>query len=151
MVAFGNNNDPDITITCPVSCVCCFFVEKIFKESFKEVIDYIECGERSGHEVIDNLGKENSSMTKIFRFASWIMNVLGHYLLFSPLIALMTWIPLVGYFLGAIVAFAAFLFALIWGSTIHLLIMSMAWIFYRPLVGLLMLACVFGLIGLCFM
>ena len=35
------NNDPDISVACPTACCCCFLVEKLFKEGFKEVIEWI--------------------------------------------------------------------------------------------------------------
>ena len=70
------------------------------------------------------------------------MNVFGHYLLFSPIIALLAWIPLVGSLLGMIAAIAAAIFAFIWGSTLHIFILAVSWIIYRPLYGLSLLACV---------
>ena len=69
-------------------------------------------------------------------------------MLFAPIIALLKWIPLVGSLLGAIFAFAAFLFALVWATTLHFLILAISWIVYRPLYGLLLLAGVGVGIGL---
>jgi hypothetical protein len=68
------------------------------------------------------------------------MSVIGHYCLFSPIIALFAWIPLVGGLLSGVVAFAAGVFALVWASTLHFLIMGVSWLVYRPLFGILMLA-----------
>jgi cobalamin synthase len=76
------------------------------------------------------------------------MNVLGHFLLFSPIIKLMAWIPLVGWLLSSILSFAAFLFALVWGTCLHFLILSIAWIVYRPIYGILMLSISVVMIGL---
>jgi hypothetical protein len=69
----------------------------------------------------------------------WFLNITGHYLLFSPILSLLNWIPLVGKLISAIVGFAAFIFSLIWGSMLHLMVMTFAWIFYRPLFGMLLL------------
>ena len=83
--------------------------------------------------------KTNDSITNIIRLISWIICVLGYYLLFSPLITLLSWIPLIGSLLGMILGFAAFIIALIIGSLTFLLIFALAWIRYRPLLGLLIL------------
>jgi len=69
-----------------------------------------------------------------------MMSVLGHYLLFSPVINLLAWIPLVGGLLSGVVAFAVTVFALIWASMLHFLIMGVSWLVYRPLFGIIMLA-----------
>jgi len=63
-------------------------------------------------------------------------------LLFSPIIALLSWIPLVGHLLGAIFMFAAVVFALLWANTLHFLIMGISWVVYRPLYGIMMLSLV---------
>lgn len=67
------------------------------------------------------------------------MSTLGHYMLFTPLIRLLAWIPLLGWLLSNIIAFAAALFAVCWASMLHFTVMGIAWIFYRPLFGFLML------------
>lgn len=90
--------------------------------------------------------EDNRDTSTAYRLCAYFCNVLGHYLIFSPLIALFAWIPLVGKLLSSIVAFAVFIFALIWGTALHLLVMSVAWIVYRPLYGLLLLAGVIGLV-----
>ena len=68
--------------------------------------------------------------------------MVGHFLLFSPIIKLLSWIPLVGWLLAAIIKFAAIIFAVIWGSLIHLIVMCVAWIVYRPLIGVIMLVAI---------
>ena len=59
-----------------------------------------------------------------------------------PIIALLKWIPLVGWLLGGVVSAAAFLFALVVGSVLAILVIAIAWVFYRPLFGVLMLTLV---------
>lgn len=70
------------------------------------------------------------------------MNVFGHFLLFTPIIKLLAWIPLVGTLLSSVLAFAVAIFALVWGTTLHLLLMAVSWIVYRPLYGALLLTAV---------
>ena len=70
------------------------------------------------------------------------MTVIGLFFLFMPVIKLLQWIPLVGWLLGGVVGIAAFVFALIVGSTVACLVIAIAWVFYRPLIGVLMLTLV---------
>jgi len=79
------------------------------------------------------------------------MNVTGHFFLFTPIIALLKWIPLVGSLLGAIFSFAAGIFALIWGSMIHLIVLMVAWIVWRPCYGLCLLTMILLIVGIMFM
>jgi hypothetical protein len=84
----------------------------------------------------------NKGTTTCFRWCSWILSVLGHYMLFTPIIRILSWIPLVGALLSKIIAFACIIFALLWASMLHFAVMGVAWIFYRPLFGILMLLAV---------
>ena len=72
------------------------------------------------------------------------MNVVGHYLLFSPIIALFAWIPFVGWLLAGFIKIVAYVVAFLWGSMVHILVLAVAWIFYRPLYGILLLSVVVG-------
>ena len=56
--------------------------------------------------------------------------------MFSPIIALLKWIPLVGWLLGGLVSVAAFIFALVVGGTLACLMIAIAWVFFRPLIGI---------------
>lgn len=78
----------------------------------------------------------------IIRPLGIVLTDLGLYLLFSPIIALLTWIPLVGWLLGGVVAIAAIVFSLVVGTVVSLLVIALAWLVYRPLIGCLLLASV---------
>jgi len=90
--------------------------------------------------------KSNDSTTNIFRLVSWIICVLGFYLLFSPIITLISWIPLIGTLFSYILGFAAFVIALVIGSLTFLTVFALAWIRYRPLLGVLILTLIFAVI-----
>jgi len=75
------------------------------------------------------------------------LSVLGHYMLFTPIIRLIAMIPLLGAILSKTIAFACIIFALLWASMIHFFVMGVAWIFYRPLFGLLMLIGCAGIVA----
>ena len=68
-----------------------------------------------------------------------LLTIVGFYLLFQPVIQVLNWIPFVGWLLGGVVAFAAIIFSLIVGTVISCLVIALAWVFYRPLIGVLLL------------
>jgi hypothetical protein len=68
-----------------------------------------------------------------------------------PVINLLSWIPFVGYFLAYVLAFAAFMFALIWGTMLWLIILCVAWIVYRPIYGAILLGLSVSLFALMFL
>ena len=47
---------------------------------------------------------------------------------------------MVGKLLSSIISAAAAIFAFIWATALHTLILSIAWLVYRPLYGILLLA-----------
>ena len=111
------------------------------------MVDVLEYNDHSPKQLFDKLDKDNEQQTSIIRAVSWLMSVLGHFLLFSPIISLLAWIPLVGSLLAGVLAFAAFIFALVWATLLHFLIMGVSWLVYRPIFGGLLLAGVGVLIG----
>jgi len=92
---------------------------------------------------------ENDEECTNIRWISWGMSIVGHYLLFSPVIALLAWIPLVGSLLSSVVSFAVIIFALVWASLLHILILGFAWVWYRPIYGGILLATAFTVVHCC--
>jgi hypothetical protein len=69
--------------------------------------------------------KKERLSTAIFRIFSWIFNILGHFILFIPLISLMNFIPFVAYLLSKMNSTAAsFVFSLIYGSAIFSIVLT---------------------------
>lgn len=85
------------------------------------------------------MDSNNMWETSLMRWACWFFNILGHYMLFAPILALIKWIPLMGWFLHHIASWAAMLFSMTWGSMLHLLVMGVAWSYYRPVYGTIFL------------
>jgi len=61
------------------------------------------------------------------------------------------WVPLVGYFLSAIVQFAALLFCLVYVPFLQFTITAVAMVFYRPLLGAFLFAISAVLLGAMFL
>ncbi len=67
--------------------------------------------------------------------------------MFAPIIALLSWIPLIGSLLGFAMKVAAFITALVFGGTVASLVLGLAWLWFRPLYGVGLLLLTAG--GLC--
>ena len=77
------------------------------------------------------------------RVLGTVFCILGLYLVFSPVITVLSFVPLVGALLSTVMAYAAFIFAALVGLTLSLAAVGLAWLFYRPAIGLTLLALVF--------
>ena len=114
----------------------------ICKSVFEEVID----GVYDEHITSDEFFKKKETMIRTaaccIRPLGIFLTCLGFFLLFSPVIAVLKWIPLVGWLLGGIVALAAAIFAAVIGSVISILVIAIAWVVYRPLVGIILFSAV---------
>ena len=58
------------------------------------------------------------------------------------MIKLLSWIPLVGWLLGFVVVVAAAVFSIVVGMILAILVIAIAWLVYRPLIGALLLTMV---------
>jgi hypothetical protein len=74
------------------------------------------------------------------------MFMFGYYLLFSPLVTLLSWIPLIGGLLSWIFALAAAIIGFVIGSVNFTIIFALAWIRYRPVYGIILLTLIIILI-----
>ena len=61
-------------------------------------------------------------------------------MLFTPVIVLLKWIPLIGMFLAGAATLASFLFALVVGVLMSLIVISVSWLVYRPFLALSLLS-----------
>lgn len=150
-VEWGESTAQDIEVSCPMFCLPCFITECCFKAAFQETIDYVKTGSHKMDQCFDYMEEDNQSSTVFIRWLAWTMNVLGNIFIWYPFIALLKWIPLVGGLLAGIFLFAVIIWSLVWGTITHLIIMTVAWIVYRPLFGLLLLTGVCLLLAISFM
>ena len=117
----------------------CDLVNKFMNETFEEVVDFVEEKKMSAEEMFKDHDDAMRKAGNVIRPLSMLMCVVGLYFLFSPVIALLSWIPLVGSLLSAIFALAAFIFAFVVGVTISTLVLGLAWLWFRPLYGAILL------------
>jgi hypothetical protein len=67
------------------------------------------------------------------------MMVLGLYMIFEPIVNLFGYIPLVGGLISGIVGFAFLLAAILISILLYIITISIAWVYYHPKVGLVLL------------
>lgn len=99
-------------------------------------------GKMGKDEMFSKAEAENNMMTWILRLVGWIVMGIGISMFFGPIVAIIDIIP----FLGDIVEVGVMIFAAIVSLVISLVVIAVAWLFYRPLLGVLLLLAAGGLI-----
>merc|ERR1712060_6797 len=134
--------DQDSTCGSPIFCYVCMFVNCLMNTMFEEVVDVAVDGKLMPEQYFKDQEALLSTASSIIRPLGIFFHILGWYMLFSPIISLLNMIPLVGFLLSGIVALAAAIFALIVGLTLTTLTIAIAWLFFRPMIGVPLLAVV---------
>lgn len=151
-VSYGQSTDADSGATQGnlACCYICVLVDCCCSAVFEEVVDHAVDTHITSTQYFDSQQDNIKMAAKIVRPSGIALQILGLFLLFSPVIAILSWIPLVGWLLGGAVALAAFVFSLVVGFVLSCLTIALAWLVYRPLIGVLFLALVCGGIALIF-
>ncbi len=106
---------------------------------FEEVVDHAEDTKITATEYFDAQQKKIKTAATLVRPGGILLQIQGLFLLFSPVIAVLKWIPLVGWLLGGVMWIAAYVFAIVVGLVVSCLVIAIAWIFYRPILGISLL------------
>ena len=109
---------------------------------FEEVVDCALDTKITSKTYFDDQEKNIATASKCVRPTGIILSMSGWFLLFIPVIKLLSWIPFVGWLLGAAVAVAAGVFSIVVGLILSILVIAIAWLVYRPLIGVLLLTMV---------
>lgn len=109
-----------------------------FKGDAGTSINMLMIGEHSGAAMFETAQANNKTMTWILRGVGFVVMFIGFNLLFRPLSVVADVLPIAGTIVGVGTGIVAFLLA----APLSLITVSIAWIFYRPLIGvpLLLLA-----------
>jgi len=99
-------------------------------------IELFEYGEVTAQEMFERAKMENIIITWFLRAVGFIMMFIGLNLLFEVLKMLAVVVPAIGNIVGILGGIIAFLVALVFS----LITIAIAWLFYRPLLGLTILA-----------
>lgn len=99
-------------------------------------------------ELFDNEEAKNGIRVNVLRFVGFLLMMFGIYLLFSPLLTTISWIPLVGYFMKHALSMVVWIFAFLVAGVFSLLTIAIAWLYYRPVLAILLISGIAGTVYL---
>ena len=105
-------------------------------------VDLLETGVKTKEEMFQNAEDANTIMTWILRFVGWLMMFIGLKMIFKPLSVLGDVLPILGDIVGMGMGAVAFLIS----AAVALVVIAIAWLFYRPVLGICLLAAAVALI-----
>lgn len=153
----GNPQVGDVRITwtmipaeMPVSIVAVqtgtTFAPYVAKDSAADgyTVDLLETGTKTKDEMFQNAENANTVMTWILRLVGWLMIFMGLKMILRPLEVLGDVLPILGDIIGIGTGIVAFLIA----TPVALVTIGIAWLFYRPILGIALLAGAVGLLVL---
>lgn len=94
-------------------------------------INMLQVGEHSGAAMFESAQKSNKIFTWILRVVGFVLMFMGFNLVFKPLSVVADVLPIAGSIVGVGTGIVAFLLA----APLSLITVAVAWIFYRPLIG----------------
>lgn len=104
-------------------------------------IELLQVGEHSADAMIAEAQASNEMLTWLLRLAGFICMTAGLNLILRPLSVVADVLPIAGTILGAGAGLVAFLIA----APASLLTIAIAWVFYRPLLGITLIVIAVGL------
>lgn len=104
-------------------------------------IELLQIGSHSADAMIQSAQESNKMLTRILRIVGFLLMFAGLSMLFKLLSVLADVLPFLGNIIGAGTAIISFLLAAI----LSLVTIAVAWIFYRPLLGVILLVIAVGL------
>ena len=104
-------------------------------------IELLQMGIHSSAAMIQKAQESNVLLTWLLRLAGFVLMLIGLNLVFKPFSVLADVVPL----FGSIVGFGTGLLAFLLASVLSLTTVAIAWVVYRPLVGILLIAAATGL------
>ncbi len=89
--------------------------------------------------MIDKAVEKSECFTRGIRIGAYFTMVIGICLFFSPITTIIGYVPLIGGLISGIIGFLILLAALLICIPLYILATSIAWLFYHPKVGLIIL------------
>ena len=115
---------------------------KAFVSKAGKKVNRVMDGIKSGEEIINVIKTENKILKWVFRAVGIIAIIAGVASLFKPLSTISSFVPI----LGGLVDTAVGLVAFILGLAISLVVIALAWIRFRPVIGIILLVVVAALV-----
>ena len=125
----------------PVSVVACQQDGKLIPYQCKKgQLVLLEVGTVSAAEMFANAKSSNKMLAWILRIVGFVLMMIGFCMIFKPLSVLADVIPFLGSLVGGATGIVAFLIAL----TGSCLTIGIAWLYYRPLIGVPLIIAALG-------
>ena len=109
-----------------------------------KTLDMLVSGTKSANEMFSSAESANKMLTWILRLIGFILMGSGFSAVFKPLPMLLAFVPFLRKIVSAGVGVVAWLLAFI----LSLLVIAIAWLFYRPVLSIVLIAAVVGIIVL---
>lgn len=109
----------------------------------KRTIQMLRAGLYDAEEMFSAARSDNEILTWLVRLGGLIVLCAGFFLILRPLSVAGDVLPLLGDILGAGAGLVALLLSLVCG----LIVVALAWLFFRPVTGVIALACAAGLLA----
>lgn len=106
-----------------------------------DAIEMLEVGTVSADSMFTSAEKANAVLTWILRLAGFLVMAFGIAMLFGPIVAIADVLPI----LGTLIGIGAAVFAGVVALSLSLLTIALAWLFYRPLIGIPLLVLAIGI------
>ena len=113
-----------------------------YKSEQGKILNELRAGALTGEEMINVVESRNNFLKWILRFVGVLFVTAGFSGLLTPILMLLSIIPLVGDGIANILKTIASLI----GFAVSMLVIALAWVAYRPLIGICLLAVVVGVI-----
>ena len=107
-----------------------------YKGSRGSTIDELVLGEKTADEMFTALEAQNKMMTWILRAVGFIVMFIGFRMIFGPISVVLDVLPFLGNIAGAGISLISFILTLILAP----IVVAIAWLRYRPIIGLAVLA-----------
>ena len=122
------------------------FAPYVAKDSSADgyTVDLLETGIKTKEQMFQNAENANTMMTWILRLVGWFIMYFGIKMVLKPLEVLADVLPILGDIVGIGTGIVAFLIA----TPVALVTIAVAWLFYRPILGIILLILAGGLIYL---
>lgn len=94
-------------------------------------VNRVEKGILSGNEIVQKMIAENKMLKWLLRGAGLIIIFIGYLLILGPITTIASFVPILGNLVGGLLAIVSFLVGLVQS----LIIIAIAWIRFRPVIG----------------
>jgi len=98
-------------------------------------LETVQVGSASAAEMFASAQKGNTILTWALRFGGWLLMFIGLTMIFKPLVMIGKFVP----FIGSMIAAGTGLISFAIASVVSLVVVAIAWIVYRPLLGIVLL------------